>query len=131
MMLNYFFTYGTIRLGSDITVKENLQKNAVLLNMGFIKRAKLYTIDGLPAYVQEGNDDDIVVGDIYFIKDQAFFQELDKYEGVEYGKPPKEFIREKVTAHLEGSEIECWIYKYAQPIPRHAEWIESGDFLNP
>lgn len=104
---------------------------AQLVSLGYITGAKLYKIDWYPALIQQGGDEDIVVGDIFQLEDEQLLLELDEYEGLGVGEPPYEYKRENVKAFTDGEEIDCWIYWYNVPLPEGAELIDSGDFLNP
>lgn len=110
---------------------KKLAAAASLVSLGYIKNAKLYKIDWYPALIQEGTDDDIVVGDIFLVEDETLLSELDEYEGVGVGEPPYEYRRELVDVCTEGENIQCWVYWYNVPLPHNAQLIESGDFLNP
>ncbi len=110
---------------------KRLAAAAQLVSLGYITGSKLYKIDWYPALVQEGGDDDIVVGDIFQLEDEQLLLELDEYEGLGVGEAPYEYRREKVKAFTDGEAIECWIYWYNVALPAGAQQIESGDFLNP
>lgn len=128
-MPQYIFAYGTLRLNAQHKMAKKLAAAASLVNLGYISKAKLYKIDWYPAMIQEGTEDDIVVGDIFHFEDESLLLELDEYEGINV--EPYEYRRELVKAHTDGGEIECWVYWYNIPLPSNATLIDSGDFLNP
>jgi len=130
-MAQYLFTYGTLRLDSNHLMAEKLVSKAKLVGLGFVINAKLYKIDWYPALTPSTDKRDVVVGDVYELTDEWFLEELDEYEGIGTGEQPYEYRRELVEVFTERGELECWIYWYNHPIPKDAEVIESGDFLNP
>lgn len=130
-MPQYLFAYGTLRLNAQHKMGKKLAAASSLVSLGYISQAKLYKIDWYPAMIQEGTENDIVVGDIFHLENDSLLLELDEYEGVNVGAPPYEYRRELVKAHTDGGKIECWVYWYNIPLPANAQLIDSGDFLNP
>jgi gamma-glutamylcyclotransferase (GGCT)/AIG2-like uncharacterized protein YtfP len=130
-MSQYLFTYGTLRLNANHPMAGKLAEKSELVGLGFVINAKLFKVDWYPALVPSNNKRDVVVGDVYELKDPWFLDELDDYEGIGIGEKPYEYRRELVEVFTERGELECWIYWYNRPLPADAEIIESGDFLNP
>lgn len=131
IMQAYLFTYGSLRLDTELKMAKKLSCNCSLVSLGFVTHAKLYKIDWYPAVIPEGDVNDIVVGDVYLLDDEEILAELDEYEGIGVGQPPYEYRREKVQVNTENGNLECWMYWYNQELPKGAQVIESGDFLNP
>ncbi|MCO5234229.1 MAG: gamma-glutamylcyclotransferase [Chitinophagales bacterium] len=130
-MQTYLFTYGSLRMDTELKMANKLSTQCSLVRMGYVTQAKLYKIDWYPAIIKEGNEQDIVVGDIYLLENEDILLELDEYEGIGVGNPPYEYRREKVKVNTENGILNCWIYWYNYELPRNAQLIESGDFLNP
>ena len=129
----YLFTYGTLRMNAAHPMAEKIAKNAILVGLGYIKKAKLFQIDWYPALIESTDENDLVIGDVYRLNNHDFLAELDEYENIGIGTPSFEYRREKkkVFFEEENETVDCWIYFYNWPIPERASLIESGDFLNP
>lgn len=130
-MSKFLFTYGTLRLNQSHPIAIYLAENATLIGLAILPKAKLYRIDWYPALIQTNNEDDEVIGDVYELKDTNAWTKIDEYEGIGIGNPPYEYRREKVVIKMEQELLDCWVYFYNIQLPKGAELIESGDFLNP
>jgi gamma-glutamylcyclotransferase (GGCT)/AIG2-like uncharacterized protein YtfP len=71
------------------------------------------------------------VGDVFKLNSPDALKKIDEYEGIGVGEEPYEYRRSKVRVRTETDEIDSWVYFYNVDLPENAEWIESGDFLNP
>ena len=130
-MSQYLFAYGTLRLNQDHKLSKEFESKSELIGLGYMSHARLYKIDWQPALIKSDNKADIVIGDIYKIKDAQIITSLDEYEGVGVGQPPYEYDRHEVEVISDGKTYPCWVYWYNFKLPENADWIESGDFLNP
>ncbi|MBX7226889.1 MAG: gamma-glutamylcyclotransferase [Chitinophagales bacterium] len=132
-MAQYLFTYGTLRMNADHPMAGKLAENAKLVGLGYMRNTRLYRVDWYPALVHSSHVDDVVIGDVLALEHPDFLKELDEYENIGVGQPPFEYRRELVEVILEhsGKKINCWVYFYNWSLPQNAEWLESGDFLNP
>lgn len=130
-MAEYLFTYGTLRLDNSHQMAEFLAKNATLIGLALLPKAKLYRIEWYPALIKSDNIHDEVTGDLFMLNDINSFQKIDEYEGIGIGFEPYEYRREKVKVITDTDELESWVYFYNIDLPTNAEHIESGDFLNP
>lgn len=130
-MAEYLFTYGTLRLDQSHLMAEFIAKNATLVGLALLPKAKLYRIDWYPALIESDNENDEVTGDLFQLNDIKAFQKIDEYEGIGIGNEPYEYRRTKVKIKTDTQELESWVYFYNIELPKDAEFIESGDFLNP
>lgn len=130
-MSEYLFTYGTLRLNQSHPVATFLAKNASLVGLAILPKAKLYRIDWYPALIETDDETDEVIGDVFKLNDDTAWSKIDEYEGIGTGEPPYEYRRAKVKIKTEKEELESWVYFYNVPLPETAELIASGDFLNP
>lgn len=130
-MSKFLFTYGTLRLNQSHPIAIYLSENATLIGLAVLPKARLYKIDWYPALIPTEDENDKVIGDVYELKDANAWSKIDEYEGIGIGEPPYEYKRENVKIQMEQEEFDCWVYFYNMPIPKDAELIESGDFLNP
>ena len=130
-MSEYLFTYGTLRLDQSHPMAEFLVKNAKLVGLALLPKAKLYRIDWYPALIESDDINDEVTGDLLQLNDISSFQQIDEYEGIGIGNEPYEYRRVKVKIKTDTQELESWVYFYNVELPKDAEIIESGDFLNP
>ncbi len=130
-MSDYLFSYGTLRMEQSHPMAGYLAKNSVLVGLGELKNAELYKIDWYPALIQTNNSEDIVYGDVFNVNNDDVLLKIDEYEGIGIGNPPYEYRREKVKIRTELNEVEAWVYFYNFDLPKEAEKVLSGDFLNP
>jgi gamma-glutamylcyclotransferase (GGCT)/AIG2-like uncharacterized protein YtfP len=130
-MAEYLFTYGTLRLNQSHPIAGYLAENGELLGLGVLSGARLFRIDWYPALQETQNEKDQVVGDIFKLNSPDALKKIDEYEGIGVGEEPYEYRRSKVRVRTETDEIDSWVYFYNVDLPDNAEWIESGDFLNP
>ena len=130
-MSDLLFTYGTLRLNQSHPMANYLAENATLVGLALLPKARLYKVDWYPALTFTDNENDMVVGDVFSLNNLDALEKLDDYEGIGNGEIPYEYRREKVEIILEGNKTACWVYFYNHPLPENAEWIASGDFLNP
>lgn len=130
-MSEYLFTYGTLRLNQSHPMADFLAKNAKLVGLALLPKAKLFRIDWYPALIETDNENDEVTGDLFQLNDIKSFKMLDEYEGIGIGKEPFEYRRANVKIKTDTQELESWVYFYNIDLPKDAELIESGDFLNP
>ncbi len=130
-MSEYLFTYGTLRLNQSHPVATFLSENASLVGLAVLPKANLYRIDWYPALIETSDENDEVVGDLFKLNDETAWPKIDEYEGIGNGEPPYEYRRSKVKVKTEKEELESWVYFYNVELPKGAELIESGDFLNP
>lgn len=130
-MSDLLFTYGTLRLNQSHPMATYLSENAELAGLALLPKARIYKVDWYPALIKTDDEKDNVVGDVFLLKNNDALTRLDDYEGIGNGQAPYEYRRENVTIILNGENKECWVYFYNHPLPENAEWIESGDFLNP
>lgn len=130
-MSEYLFTYGTLRLNQSHPMATFLAENASLIGLAILPGAKLYRIDWYPALIETDNEKDEVIGDVFKLNDNTAWTKIDEYEGIGVGEPPYEYRRAKVKIKTEKEELESWVYFYNISLPKEAELIESGDFLNP
>ncbi len=130
-MSEYLFTYGTLRLDQGHPMAKFLVKNAKLVGLALLPKAKLYRIDWYPALIESDDINDEVTGDLLQLNDIKSFQQIDEYEGIGIGNEPYEYRRVMVKIKTDNQELESWVYFYNAELPKYAEFIESGDFLNP
>lgn len=130
-MSEYLFTYGTLRLNQSHPMANFLAENATLVGLALLPKAKLYRIDWYPALIETDNENDEVTGDVFKLNNTESLQKIDEYEGIGIGEEPYEYRRAKVKIKTDTEELESWVYFYNVDLPKEAELIESGDFLNP
>lgn len=130
-MTKYLFAYGTLRLNNSLPIAKKLASVSELIGLGYIKGAKLFKIDSFPGIVDGYEDEDIVIGDVFLVKDDELYQELDEYEGIGVGHPPYDYARKKVKVYLDDQELECWAYWFQSPLKSDAVLVDSGDYLSP
>lgn len=130
-MSEYLFTYGTLRLNQSHPMATFLAENATLVGLALLPKAQLYRIDWYPALVETENEKDEVTGDVFKLNNTESLQKIDEYEGIGIGEEPYEYRRAKVKIKTDTEELESWVYFYNVDLPKEAELIESGDFLNP
>ena len=130
-MADYLFTYGTLRLNQSHPIAGYLAENGELVGLGLLRKARLFRIDWYPALLETHHENDEVVGDIFKLKSHDALKKIDEYEGIGVGEEPYEYRRAKVRVKTEDGELDSWVYFYNVELPETAEWIESGDFLNP
>jgi len=130
-MSEYLFTYGTLRLNQSHPMADFLAKNSTLTGLALLPKAKLYRIDWYPALIETNDENDEVTGDLFKLNDVVSLKKIDEYEGIGIGNEPYEYRRAKVKIKTDTEELESWVYFYNIDLPKEAEFIESGDFLNP
>lgn len=126
----YIFVYGTLRRGFCNPVQQTLERCANFVS-GAVLNGKLYEIEGYPGAVLSDDQCDLVIGELYKIKNRdKIFSVLDEYEGCSQQFPePREYIRKPVTVWLENGEgLMAWTYLYNWQINDKAH-IRSGDYL--
>lgn len=130
MSAEYLFTYGTLRSDFRADTGKFVNEYAVFLSRGTV-RGKLYDLGGYPGLLVSDRPDDVVIGEIYEIKQpDLLFKELDEYEGCSSHFPePKEYRREIVSAEfLSGKTIDAWTYLYNLRTTG-TQLIQSGDYV--
>lgn len=86
---------------------------------------KLYHISWYPAFKKSNNEEDMVLGDVYQLKEnrkESLIELLDEYEGEEYEKELLE-----VTFNKE--KIKALVYVYKELVDENKRII-SGNFIN-
>ena len=130
-MAEYLFTYGTLRLNQSHPMANFLSENATLVGLALLPNAQLYRIDWYPTLIETNKESDEVTGDLFKLNDVEALKKIDDYEGIGVGNEPYEYRRAKVKIKTDTEELESWVYFYNVDLPKEAELIESGDFLNP
>lgn len=118
MTIDLLFVYGTLRQG---------ESNAGLLSGlgryegGATMRGILFRIVHYPGMI-EGDAE--VQGELFRLADpDASLPGLDRFEGSEYRRVEREFLRSDGTTGI------AWVYLYAYPLDGRNR-IESGDWLS-
>lgn len=90
----------------------------------------LYMIDYYPGVVLSNNQNDVVSGELFRLRNEDQMADLDQYEGIgDSFEKPYEYKREIVTVKDENDIIyKTWIYHYAWSV-KNRNRISSGDFL--
>ena len=107
-----------------------LGANAALVGRA-VYQGRLYRIAHYPGVVTSSDPKELVVGDVFRLRDSVrVLKRLDLYEGCAPASPkPTQYVREIVTVTLEpDGPAEAWTYIYNWPVDPSA-LIRSGDFL--
>lgn len=122
--MTYLFVYGTLKNNSKHPMAELLKQSANYIGEGSII-GKLYHISWYPAFKKSNNEEDMVLGDVYQLKEnrkESLIELLDEYEGEEYEKELLE-----VTFNKE--KIKALVYVYKELVDENKRII-SGNFIN-
>ena len=125
------FVYGSLRSGFRNPAYEYLARYFRLIGDATVK-GKLYDMGEYAAAIAT-EEEKFIHGELYEIKEPAEFDwamaQLDDYEGinVEVGERPL-YIREAVTAYINGDERKTWIYWFNGDTDRYPE-VVSGDMM--
>jgi len=124
------FVYGTLRRSAVHPMHALLRENASPLGEARV-RGVLVAVASYPGLVLDAAAG-WVRGELYQLRDPAVLAPLDAYEGAGPLDPePREYRRVRTRVqHLDGHELDAWVYEYARPIAG-LPIIASGDFLRP
>ncbi|MEL5848648.1 MAG: gamma-glutamylcyclotransferase family protein [Candidatus Igneacidithiobacillus chanchocoensis] len=129
MKNEFLFVYGTLRKFNNNDMHKLLNCNSDYIGEAYYK-GKLYRVDDYPALIPSKDPRDIVIGEVYRLKNIDVIKEIDRYE--EYGEEfptPNEFIRKKDFVTMKDKrKRECFIYFYNRKVDGLFQ-IKSGDFL--
>ncbi len=133
-MLDLMFVYGTLRRTTNTQMYRHfIAEHGEFLGAARI-RGQIYKIHHYPGVVLSDNPDDIVVGELYRIRNiAAVLPAIDEYEGCSDDFPrPTRFIRDTVEVELIDYGVhDAWIYLYNRdPIAKGWTRIESGDYMD-
>lgn len=112
---NYIVLYGTLMRGYDNYDKFNLSNR-----LSYIKKTKfngiMYDIGGYPGVIVEEDNNRIIEGELYYIRDQSLLPKLDDFESY-YPENTKNslYIRELIELESPKS-IKAWIYLYNKSV---------------
>ena len=116
------FVYGTLRAGSGHPMQKRLQTTGRFLGQAVFS-GQMFWAGTFPAVVDSGIGQ--VQGELYELKEESFWAELDGYEGCEEGL----FRRERRWLRgVGGGQVEAWVYLYGRPTAG-LKRIDSGDFF--
>ncbi|MFN8242599.1 MAG: gamma-glutamylcyclotransferase family protein [Ferruginibacter sp.] len=125
------FVYGSLRSGFRNPIYHYLTRYFHLVGDAVV-RGKLFDLGEFPV-AKPTTEDRFISGELYAVNDPAEFswaiEQLDDYEGlnVEEGEKPL-YKREPVTAYIDGTGTEAWVYWFNGNIANCPE-ILSGDLL--
>ncbi len=128
--MHYLFVYGTLRRTADHVMHQVLKNQAEWVSEGSVP-GKLYLVDWYPAFVPASQQDERVLGEVYFLMSpEKTFAELDPYEGYyPDDEAHSDYLRQQNTIQLnDGSTVTAWIYVYNLPVIGLPQ-ITSGDFM--
>jgi gamma-glutamylcyclotransferase (GGCT)/AIG2-like uncharacterized protein YtfP len=129
-MPDYLFVYGTLRKGYDLKLKNRVRDQLQYVGQAKVGAA-LYDLGRYPGAVRS-NKGPQLIGDVFLVNDpERVLRVLDKYEGIEAGRPAAaEFIRKKSRVRLRsGQLINAWVYWYNFD-PKERAPIRYKDYLN-
>lgn len=130
---DYLFVYGTLRssISQSRDIRHLLQHEAEFQGIATVS-GRLYNIGSYPGLILSNKPDEIVLGELYEIKDKRMvLNALDQYEGsVDPFPKPWEYQRvvEDVTT-VHGSKVLSWLYTYQWDVVEKMR-IKSGDYLD-
>jgi gamma-glutamylcyclotransferase (GGCT)/AIG2-like uncharacterized protein YtfP len=126
---DHLFVFGTLLSGYDHPMARLLAQRAELLGEARCQ-GRLYLVRHYPGMVLSSEAADQVFGELYRLRDPLpLLATLDAYEGCGAADPkPTEFVRERITATLDGRTVQAWTYLYNRPVA-HLPRITSGRFL--
>lgn len=130
---DYLFVYGTLRrsLTPSRDIRHLLQHEAEFQGIATVS-GRLYNIGSYPGLILSENPDEIVLGELYKIKDQrVVLNALDQYEGaVEPFPKPWEYQRLVADVTTDkGFMVLSWLYTYQWDVVEEMR-IKSGDYLD-
>lgn len=90
----------------------------------------MYKIEWYPGVVPSTDEEDLVMGEVYKMKDrEKVLSKLDRYEGCAPSDPkPHAFTRKQMPVRVEEEIINACIYLFELPVDDRVQ-IRSGDFL--
>ncbi len=130
MQANYLFVYGTLRRAYKHSLLKALNEYAIFISEATFQGI-LFLVDNYPGAIESNNLNDIVYGDIYFLKDtKKVLTILDEYEECTAAhNSPTEYIRCARLIKLNyKSSIKAWIYLYNHSTDDLIR-IKNGDYL--
>ena len=111
-MSQFLFVYGTLRNHEENEMALYLKERANYAGTGSIV-AKLHDLGGYPGLILAGNFNDLVIGDIYEIKNEEVFAKLDFYENAwPLINENPEYVRKELFVTHNENKIKCWVYVY-------------------
>jgi len=129
-MPDYLFVYGTLRKGYDLKLKDRVRDQLQYVGQAKVG-ATLYDLGRYPGAVRSKKGSE-VVGEVFLINDpERVLRVLDKYEGIEAGRPDAaEFIRKRSRVRLRsGQLVTAWVYWYNFD-PKEKAPLRYKDYLN-
>jgi gamma-glutamylcyclotransferase (GGCT)/AIG2-like uncharacterized protein YtfP len=129
-MPDYLFVYGTLRKSYDLKLKDRVRDQLKYVGQAKVG-ATLYDLGRYPGAVRSTKGSE-VIGDVFLVNDpERVLRVLDKYEGIEPGRPDAaEFIRKKSRVRLRsGQSVNAWIYWYNFD-PQKRTPIRYKNYLN-
>lgn len=121
------FVYGTLMRGYDHPMARHLAANADWRGAATCT-GKLYRISSYPGLVLSSDPSDIVHGDLFALRDEGLFAELDAYEGCGADDPsPHPYRRAMIDVVTLHGPTQAWTYIYQAPVDEGRR-IVSGRF---
>jgi len=128
----YLFVYGTLRrsIVSSKDIRHLLNHETESLGMATVN-GRLYNIGSYPGLILSNNPEEIVMGELYTIKNRrVVLSTFDQYEGC--CEPfPKPWEYQRTTAEVTtdgGDKVRSWLYTYQWDVNEKMR-IPSGDYL--
>ncbi len=126
-MTKRLFVYGTLMRGYPHPMADELARHAAYEGRA-IFRGRLYLVKTYPGIVASADEADVVHGDVYALRDAAYLQTLDRYEGCSPDDAQPHQYRRVVQQVLLGSAaVEAWVYLYNWPVEKLTR-IAFGNF---
>ena len=126
-MTNRLFVYGTLMRGYPHPMADELARHAAYEGRATF-RGRLYLVKTYPGIVASADEADVVHGDVYALRDAAYLQTLDRYEGCgPDAEAPAQYRRVVQQVTMDGTAIDVWIYLYNWPVEK-LTLIASGRF---
>lgn len=127
MNSNFFFVYGTLRVGQG-NWRWLLQGKPGVKHLGKARTVNKYTLRtaGIP-FVYPSPATSHITGDLFEIISPGVIKGLDQLEGHREGVKDG-YHREIIPVILDDTEFDAWLYFYYSAKPQ-GTIIESGDWL--
>lgn len=129
----HLFVYGTLRMSiaPSKDIRHLLHHESEFKGIATV-RGRLYDIGSYPGLILSDNPKEIVVGELYRIKNRrVVLNTFDQYEGcIDPFPNPWEYQRVKAEVKTaEGVKVLSWLYTYQWDVNEQMRII-PGDYLN-
>lgn len=131
MSADYIFVYGSLRSEFSSPARSVLKKHAEFVGEATFQ-GKLYKIVWYPGVIESDDPDEIVVGEVYRLKNKELvLTKLDRYEGCSPADPqPHQFTRKEKKVILQtGEDFLAWVYLFVSDISGKKQ-IHSGNYAS-